>query len=174
MNQESRTFSRVKTRLKMYFRPTSKDARPLFLGCVGCESQSTGFEDFHSPHLPKEFFDFLLNLDNKLNMILNFLSQKTLSQEYPYQGEVIEISGAGFKFISSTPVKVGDFIEAAVALSSVPPVLIGVVGEVIREEIIHDQKIYAFKYVHIRESDREQIVQFVFKEQREILREQRL
>jgi len=174
MKSTNRTFSRVKTRLKAYFRSAEPDTLPMHLGCVGCEGQNVNIEEMKSPHLPKEFFTFLVNMDSKLNMLLNILSSNQLTDEYPYQGEIIELSGAGLKFKSKVKLEAGMFIEMVIALSSLPPKLIGVVGEVIRIEQSNEKKIYVLKYSSIRESDREQIVQFVFQEQREALREQRL
>jgi len=174
MNPTNRTFSRVRTRLKAYFRLAEPDTLPMHLGCLGCEEQKVNIEDLRSPHLPKEFFVFLLNMDSKLNMLLNILSSNRLTDEYPYQGEIIELSGAGLKFRSDLKLKAGTFLEMAIAVSSLPPKLIGVVGELIRIEQLNEKNVYVLKYSAIRESDREQIVQFVFQEQREALREQRL
>ncbi|MDQ7032423.1 MAG: PilZ domain-containing protein [Desulfonauticus sp.] len=173
MEQTSRRFSRVKTRLKIRFRPTYADAMPLFLGCVDCSSKPD-LSSVKSNYLPQELLDFLSHMDNKLDLILSFFSQKDVEQDYPGAGEIIEISGAGLRFSTDQKIEPGEYLEAAIFLSSLPPVVIGVVGKIIRKEELHNKAVYAFEYVNIRESDREQIVQFVFKEQRELLREQRL
>ncbi len=175
MSSENRTFSRVPTRLKMFFRFTEKDARPLFLDCLGCDFKDISLENLNSPYLPKELLEFLSNLNNKLDVILSLLNQNSLSQDFPYKGEVVEISGAGLKFLSQEKLEPGTPIEVALSLSTLPPLLIGLVGEILRLEGEQNQKyLYALKYLFLRDSDREQIVQFVFKEQRELLRGKKL
>lgn len=176
MNEENRTFSRVPTRLKMYFRFTEKEARPLFLGCLGCDLQDINLEKIKSPYLPQELLQFLTALNHKLDIILTLLNQNQLGQDFPYTGEVTEISGAGLKFLTSEKLTPGQAIEVALSLSNLPPVLIGLVGEVLRieEEQSSGKQLYALKYLFLRDSDREKIVQFVFKEQRELLRGKKL
>lgn len=175
MNEENRTFSRVPTRLKMYFRLTEKEARPLFLGCLGCDVQDVDLEKIKSPYLPQELLQFLTTLNHKLDLVLTLLNQNHLAQDFSYTGEVTEISGAGLKFLTSEKLIPGQAIEVALSLSNLPPILIGLVGEVLRiEEEKPEKKLYALKYLFLRDSDREKIVQFVFKEQRELLRVKKL
>jgi hypothetical protein len=174
MIKQKRSYSRISTRLKAYVRKLpSPDTRPLFSACLGCDADSSVIKNLHGSHIPRELITFLQNMDAKLDMILSLLKQDTIQEDFPISAEVVEISGAGLKFVSKTEFKKGDAIEMALVLSQFPLKIVGVVGLIHRQESLHNVPVWVVQFTNIRDIDREHIVQFVFQEQREQIRERK-
>ncbi|EPR42258.1 type IV pilus assembly PilZ [Desulfovibrio sp. X2] len=175
MADEKRTFSRIETALKVYMRRVGPDAGfPVGFDCPGCEIKSDLDEVKHSG-LPPALSDFLIELDRKLDILISLSSRKMIQEDYPLQGQVVEISGAGVLCRIAEPFRSDDHLEMILVLSSFPLALAGVVGRVVRKETEDAAGIpvWAVEFVKVRDADLEQIVQFVFKEQRARIREQK-
>jgi len=97
-----------------------------------------------------------------------------LQEDFPIRAEVIEISGAGLKFVSKEKFEQEQALEMAIILSQFPLRIAGVVGVILRVEHLRNLPVYVVKFTNIREHDRESIVQFVFQEQREQIRERKV
>ncbi|WP_457570414.1 PilZ domain-containing protein [Desulfovulcanus sp.] len=177
MTKQKRTYSRISTRLKAYIRKLpSPDSRPLFSGCLACNAEPSITKNLQGPHIPRELVTFLQNMDAKLDMILSLLSQDSIQEDFPIRGEVVEISGAGLKFVSKTEFKEKEALELAIVLSQLPLRVVSVVGLILRLENVQnlaEAPVYVVKFTNIRDIDRENIVQFVFQEQREQIRERK-
>ena len=175
MTAQQRTYSRISTRLKAYIRKlSSPDSKPLFTGCLAGELEPSMLKSLQSVHIPRDLVTFLHNMDRKLDMILSLLRQDSLQEDFPIRAEVIEISGAGLKFVSKEKFKQEQALEMAIILSQFPLRIAGVVGVILRVEHLRKLPVYVVKFTNIREHDRESIVQFVFQEQREQIRERKV
>ncbi|MFP4658101.1 MAG: PilZ domain-containing protein [Desulfonatronovibrionaceae bacterium] len=172
MEKQSRTYMRITTRIQGYIRRlASSDTRPLASACPSCFSGS-GSKNLQSVQLPQDLLNYLKELDSKLDMILSLLNQEYLQNQFELQCDVVEISGAGLQFVSSKEFESGEAVEMVLILSQIPFRVVGLVGSIHRLEGHSGGKnIYAVEYTSIRDEDREAIVQFVFHEQREQIRE---
>ncbi|MFW5722175.1 MAG: PilZ domain-containing protein [Desulfohalobiaceae bacterium] len=152
--QESRTFSRIPTRITAYARrvESEKDS-PLFHG--------KGSAPRPSPQKLKE-------------ANIPFISRDLLKEEFPVKTDVVELSGAGLKLVTpGQGLSLGDTVEVVLLLGQYPLNLAGAIGVLRRTEDLHGTSVLVMEFTRIRESDREAIVQFVFQEQREQIRENR-
>ena len=174
MTAQQRTYSRISTRLKAYIRKlASPDSKPLFTGCLAGELDPSMLKNLQGVHIPRDLVVFLHNMDRKLDMILSLLRQDSLQEDFPIRAEVVEISGAGLKFVSKERFDEEQALELAIILSQFPLRVVGAVGYVLRLESVRNIPIYVETFTNIRDLDRENIVQFVFQEQREQIRERK-
>lgn len=163
---------RISTRINAYVnRLSSADTRPMYSGQASTYSESAP-KNLQGSQIPADLFKFLKEMDSKLNTILSLLSRDYLQDQFEHTCIVTEISGAGLQFTSKEEFKEGQAVEMAVIVSQMPFRIVGLVGAIQRIEQEKEEKIYVVEYTSIREEDREAIVQFVFQEQRELIRRQ--
>ncbi len=174
MGDEKRTFSRVETSVKTYLRHVSPDSGfPTGYDCPGCELDQK-IDDLKRSSLPEAVTDFLVELNRKVDILISLGSRKMIEDDYPLRGTVTEISGAGILLRAGDSLKPGDHVEMVMVLSSFPLRLASAIGRVVRKEAGEgENSIWAVEFSKIRDTDQEQIVQFVFKEQRARIREQK-
>ncbi|EFI34632.1 type IV pilus assembly PilZ [Desulfonatronospira thiodismutans ASO3-1] len=171
MKTQDRKYSRVNTRIKAYMRRTVfDDSLPLFSSTLVGDTDDHAVKNLYGSHLPRELINFLQQMDEKVNMILSLINRETIQADFPLQGEVLEISGAGLKFTSQEDFEEGENMEMVLLLSQVPLRIVGMVGRIHRCEKVQGVPVWAVQYASIRDVDREKIVQFVFQEQREHIR----
>ena len=164
MSEEKRSFSRIEVRMKGYARPVgSVDTPPLFSSDAP-EDMPTSFPKNHK--LPEELAAFLMDMDRKLDRIIGLMSTDMLRTDFPLELEIVEISGAGVKFRSSRNFEKGQALEMVLVVSQLPVRMAGAVGRILDREA----GIHRFEFVNIHESDLESIVQYVFRQQREQIR----
>ncbi|MEF2229491.1 MAG: PilZ domain-containing protein [Pseudodesulfovibrio sp.] len=168
MSEEKRTFSRVSVRLKGHVRVMhSIESTPIFTGdAVDAVSASDAL--FHNSKLPEDLTAFLAEMDRKLDRVLGLLSQDHIRSDFPIPIEIMEISAAGIKFRSPERHATGTPLEAVIQLSYAPVRMAGSKGRVVGFD--EDTRLYRFEFVDTRAADMEAIVQFVFREQREQIR----
>lgn len=169
--KNEREFSRVNARVPaeiVYIPPGERD---------GLGARIFGFLSPETAHILNEvesspLAELLKIMNQKLDLIINHLA---------YQGQDIKsmsfldinISGGGVSFNTKEKWQPGDLLQIKLALSQQPPLLVCLYGEVVRVEIGDGDFLMAVKFVSMEESIREKVIQFVFKRQREILREKR-
>ncbi|WP_316900701.1 PilZ domain-containing protein [Pseudodesulfovibrio indicus] len=172
MSEEKRSFSRVQVRLKAQVRVMeSLDSPQLFTGDT--ESQAAGREEFiKKSKLPPEVTAFLAEMDRKLDQIITTMGKDTVRADFSLPVEVREISAAGVKFRSAHKFTPGDPLEMIIFLSQTPLRLAGSKGRILDQD--PDTGLYRFEFVDLRGTDMEAIVQFVFKEQREQIRNSKM
>jgi len=172
MSSEKRTFSRVPVRLKGYARTMSSvDSPQMFTGDrVGEESNREAL--FHNSKLPEELTNFLAQMDRKMDRILGLMSKEQLRSDFPLDIEIMELSAAGIKFRTTSPIAQNKPLEIIAILSQIPLKMAGSKGRV--RGIEEDTGLYRFEFVDLRGSDMEEIVQFVFQQQREQIRNSKL
>lgn len=168
MSNEQRTFSRIQTRLKGYARRTaSVDTAPLYKSSA-LNLLTSQQDKLQSSKVPEGLADFLIELDNKLDMILSLLSQDQIRTDFPISIEVMEISGAGIKFRTKEKMALDQCLEVVIVLNQSPLRLAGSKGVIKGHE--EDTNFWRFEFTNIREQDIENVVQYVFQEQREQIR----
>ncbi len=168
MSEEKRSFSRVEARVKTYARRVdSLESPQLFRGCaIGEFSSREGFAA--TSKLPDDLANFLMEMDRKMDRILGLLSQDQLRDDFPLNLDVMEISAAGVRFRTDDPLKVDDCLEAVFVLNRVPLKMAGAKGRIVGLDA--ETNLFRFEFVNIRDTDKEAIVQFVFQQQREQIR----
>lgn len=172
MHQENRTYARISTRLRGFARKVSNpDLPPLFHQENLVQELREGISK--EANLPEGMRSFLIQMNKKLDLLLSLQGREFIEKDFPIQTEIIELSAAGLRCLrpaDKEAVQVGDLLEFVLLLSYLPMKLVGVVGLVHRLEHIERDAILAIKFTAVRESAREEIVQFVFSEQREQIR----
>lgn len=172
MNQEKRSFSRISVRLKGLVRAmNSIDSPQLFTGDA-VDFSAPRDDLFNKSKLPEEVVNFLTELDRKVDRVIGLLSQDQVKTDFSTEIEVTEISGAGLKFRSADHFESGLPLEIILVLSQAPLRMAGSKGRILDRE--EDTGLYRFEFVDMRGSDMEAIVQFVFKEQREQIRNSKM
>lgn len=172
MSDEKRSFSRVPVRLKAHARTMqSIESTQLFSGDV-VGDPSCRDDLFRSSKLPDDLTNFLSEMDRKLDRVLSLLSRENLKSDFPMDIEIMELSAAGVKFRSKETFKADEPLEIVILLSQVPLRMAGSKGKILGKE--EDTKLYRFEFVDVRGSDMEAIVQFVFQQQREHIRNSKM
>ncbi|NLY40338.1 MAG: PilZ domain-containing protein [Desulfovibrionales bacterium] len=167
-----RTFARIDTTLKGYLRLMHPgQVGPLYRGCQTC-APFQGLDDKNTT-LPEALISYLHNLDDKLSAVLVLLNQQMIQDDFPTQILIHDISGAGLRFTSSAQFAIGDQVEIVVATGLYPQGLVGTLGEIIRQDVQDTLQLWVVDFKNMRDLEREKIIQFVIKEQREHLRERR-
>lgn len=171
MGKESRTYMRIPTRLRAHARKIdSPDSQPLFRG-ISASSEIARPNKISG--VPESLVDLLTGINDKLDLLISAMNKDFLLKDFPIQLEIVEISGAGVRFVADDGICIEDNLEMVIILSHFPLRLAGVSGTVQREVEKEEQCLCAFNFKQIREHDREAIVQFVFQEQRETIRERK-
>ncbi len=122
---------------------------------------------------------FLIQLDVKLNYVIDLLSANVQLKEYVYQGLLIDISATGLSFLYSSELEQGALLEVGLALPAQPYGLMDIAGEVLRCQARTGGGEGEYKYeiglamTDIRPDDRENIIHYIFQKQREEIRHQK-
>ncbi len=149
----------------------SIDSPPKFTGdAVGAETCRDDL--FRNSKLPEELTSFLTEMDRKMDRILGLLSTENLQSDFPLDIEIMELSAAGVKFRCARPIEINESLEIVLVLSQVPLRMAGSKGRVLGTE--EESDLYRFEFVDTRGSDMEAIVQFVFQQQREQIRNSKM
>jgi c-di-GMP-binding flagellar brake protein YcgR len=139
----------------------------------------TGEElDLTTEHPSVEILNEIKTLNKKIDFIINHLIKPDDKSILDEEQTEVSLSGSGIKFISSDNLKTGDFLEMKLVLPLSTGIVIDFIAEVIR--VIKpagslgtndpESSEIAVKYVAINGDDREMIIRYTFKRQRELLR----
>lgn len=156
---------------------------------IGVDNQLREIEADFSGDADSERFVLLLKhvykmhteLNEKLDSILKAVSGESIETAGKSDCPVINISGSGFTFWDDAELKEEDVISVVFEFSKLAFSTIRCLAKVIRcgapKRREGDRNLpkyeYAVGFKLIRESDRERIIRYVFKRQREILRSRR-
>jgi len=127
---------------------------------------------FRNSKLPDDLTAFLSEMDRKLDRVLGLLSQDHLRTDFSIDIEVMELSAAGVKFRSKEEFQTDTPLEIVLVLSQVPLRMAGSKGRILGKE--EDTELYRFEFMDTRGSNMEAIVQFVFQQQREQIRDSKM
>ncbi|GAU08828.1 PilZ domain-containing protein [Desulfoplanes formicivorans] len=175
METERRTYTRIETALQAFMRKSvSPSTQP---GLRGGFSQPVDHlrDALQQTSLPDELLDYLEAINAKLDTILGLLHQSSIQAEYPLEATISQISGAGLQFTSPHDFQEGDHLELVITLSRFPLRLVNVVGTITRRQQTRENgPVWVVEFTFIRDNDREAIIQYVFREQREMIRGEKL
>lgn len=139
----------------------------------------TGEElDLTAEHTSAEILNEIRTLNKKIDFIINHLIKPDDKNILDEEQSEVNLSGSGIKFISSDNLKKGDFLKMKLVLPLSTGIVIDFIAEVLRvikpavntESNDPEFSEIAVKYVAINEDDREMIIRYTFKRQRELLR----
>ncbi|MDR1124512.1 MAG: PilZ domain-containing protein [Deltaproteobacteria bacterium] len=173
---DKRRYSRTAVYFQGQFRYLSSAQEPqLCPRQVNSENASLITQMASDPKVSAGMARFLGNLDAKLDSILSLLQRDSLDEFFPNRLMVIELSAAGV-LVQSPDLQVDDFIELVMHLGDSPPKVVSAAGQVLRprKTSFQSEGLYAVNFTSIRDSDREEIVRFVFQEEREKIRSRKL
>ncbi len=123
-------------------------------------------------------FNQIIELHRKMDILIETVApERRTIVEVPKEQDIC-ISASGIKINLDTPVTPGQIIILCMVLPFIPPINIFVTGEVIRREISGDlfteEDSYfgtAINFTAIKEDDREILIRYIFKKQRDMLRD---
>lgn len=129
-------------------------------------------ELFSKSKLPEELILFMESMNSKLEHIIGMLEHNRMEAGFPIDIEVLNLSANGAIFKSrSRSLEQGQTVEAVLSLSQVPMIMAGGVGKIKRVEHPSYGQVWELSFTRIREQDMENIVQFVFQQERKRIRE---
>lgn len=168
---DNRSYARISTFVRARYRKLSHPDEPqLCPSSFNLESRE-GQTFLRDSGLPDALVSFLNNMDSKLDRIIAQLSKDSLASYFPDELTVYDLSAAGL-LAESGDIAPGDHLEIVLFLGEFPPVIASGVAKVIREgrSVPGAGKTYALEFVRLRETTREAIIRFVFKEERARIR----
>ena len=119
----------------------------------------------------------LWEINRKLDLLINInLSDdfRNLMQSSP---RPVNVSATGLRMVSEQSLMVGDIIEIGLILPQVPLLFINTAGEVVRSKLVRtggrDAFAVAVHFLELSDNDREDLIRYLFKRQREQLRQRR-
>lgn len=129
-------------------------------------------------NIPPEIISELNSINRKLDFIIKHLEKSGEENIFNREPEEVNISGSGIRFKSNEDFKAGEFLDIKLVLPISSGIIIELIGQVVRCNSLSekaadsDEKLneVAVEFAAINEDDREFIIRYVFKRQRELLR----
>ena len=149
---------------------SSPNELPIFNGYAGENKQV--LELLSKSKLPEELLLFLDSLNTRLEHIISILEQKDLKDNFPIPISTLSLGGSEVLFKSDAKnLKSGDKVEVVLPLSQIPLRISGAIG--VLEKTTHPThgELWSISFTRIREQDLENIIQFVFDQERKRIRE---
>lgn len=137
-------------------------------------SGQTALSDFQAlPDLEDKLLnDWLKMLNTKLDTLLNLMTfQREGISSLPFVQ--VNISAGGISFASKQWYNRGDVLEMKMMLPMIPPVALYLYGDVVKVEKQVNIYNIGVQFIEMDEEIADEIVKFVFRRQREILRDKR-
>jgi len=121
---------------------------------------------------PELLYNLIYQANLKIDRILDILESRDTERYVSTGSECMNISGSGMRFVATRNFLIGDIIALRVFLPLVSRTWINVLGKVTSSAESDSGNKYdvSVRFVELSESDREMIVGYVFKRQRELLR----
>ncbi|MDR2504082.1 MAG: PilZ domain-containing protein [Deltaproteobacteria bacterium] len=171
-DSESRNYSRISCFIRAMYRKMSHPDEPQ-LCPSGVNAEDKDFRDRFAAGsgLPEPAVAFLLNLDKKLDRLIAQASKDSLSAYFQKQLVILDLSASGL-MVQANDLQANDYLELMIFLGEFPPVLVSGVAQVLRpgKTLPGVGPTYAMHFTRLRENEREQIVRYVFKENRQRIR----
>lgn len=167
-----KAYSSVKTRIQGYVRRRDPAATvPLSYGMAANEIMQV--QDMDGTAVQQHVRQYLQAINAKLDVLLGMHTQKRLEHDFDYEVDIIELSAAGACFYSRTPYQETQDIEMALVLAQCPIQVAMVMGRLTGTSTKQGVTVFHLQFTHIRDSDKEAIVRFVFQEEREQIRQKK-
>ncbi len=136
-------------------------------------------DDIHMNKSPDSKVDaplinFLFQMDEKLNQIINLLTKSENEKSVFRQGVGQDINGSGMELIIDQQVEPEYIINTKFFLSKFPIVFIDAFGEIVRTTKVDEKKYHlGIKFINLGENEREKIISYVFQRKRETIRKKK-
>ncbi|WP_027722641.1 hypothetical protein [Maridesulfovibrio zosterae] len=170
MERSKEHYASVHTRIKGHGRFCKAiNDQPLFRGFSGMHKHPA--DDLDDSKVPEWLKVYMIELDRKLDQLLGLQSKSSLTDDFPINLEILEISGNGMVFKTETRIDCPCIMESVMEIEQIPLRLAGAKGTVKPGK---KEGTWVMKFENIRENDLESIIQFVFSEQRERIRADKL
>jgi hypothetical protein len=172
---DKRSYSRVPVYFQgLYRRLSIPDEPQLCPRQFSAEDSALAAQLSSNSKLPPALVRFMINLDAKMDSILALLQKDNFDEFFPNKLMVVEVSASGV-LVQSDDLQLGEYIELVMFLGEYPPRIVSGIGRVLRPGKSRlNNRIFAIQFTSLRDSDREEIVRFVFKEERERIRSQKM
>ena len=120
----------------------------------------------------KLLYEFIYQANQKIDRILDMLESKDTEKYESVNNESVNISSSGMKFIANQSFSIGDIVALRIFLPLVSKTWINILGKVVSvtESGAENRYEVTVKFEELPESDRDIIIGYVFKRQRELLR----
>jgi len=122
----------------------------------------------------------IVRLEQKIDRLCSLLFSGEF-HKYKYTGEVVNISGGGLRLVSPVNLSKGSYIDMCIFFPPAYNNPFFVIGEVRKRKAIikendtnRSKYLLGVKFVAIDEKDREAIIRYIFRTERQKLREARL
>ena len=174
---DKRSYSRVPVYFQGLYRRVSEGEPQLCPRQQSVEDSKSLIAEMNAGNakVPSALVRYLAAMNGKLDSILSILQKESFQEFFPNKLMVIEVSASGV-LVQSEELQVGELIELVMYLGEFPPRIASAIGRIIRpgRPDMQDKPIFAVQFTAIRDTDREEMVRFVFKEDRERIRSERL
>ncbi|MFQ5736850.1 MAG: PilZ domain-containing protein [Thermodesulfobacteriota bacterium] len=166
---EERRYVRTNDNIPVYYELVDRDNPDKEVPAVDWELL---FDDLEpSPEENPKLYELLFDINQKINMLINHMQEKT-GFNVPEAREV-NISGGGLRFYCSDSFKVGDQLILKTFLPTHAHV-IRIRCDIVRSQELSDgRNEIAVKYVEMDESTRDKIIRYIFAKQRRLLRSEK-
>ena len=124
----------------------------------------------------------IVDLNRKIDLLIELLlpNNNGIRIEVPAERD-ISISGSGIKMEISEPASTGQKIALCIVLPLIPPTNLFIVGEVRRTSRLDSYEVNGngpfetgIKFLDVKDDDYEKIVKYIFKKQRDFLRNKKM
>lgn len=116
----------------------------------------------------------LWELNRKLDLLIHMYLAEDFMALMKTPPRDVNISASGIRFISKEPFAVGDLLEINLILPMAPLLFLRLVGDVIRIKPVTcyevDRYAVALRFLQVDADTREDVIRYLFKRQREVLR----
>ncbi|MDR1241507.1 MAG: hypothetical protein LBM00_01795 [Deltaproteobacteria bacterium] len=172
---DKRSYSRVPVYFQGLYRKLSLPDEPQICPRqFSAEDSSLAAQLSSNSKLPPALVRFMVTLDAKMDSILALLQKDRFDEFFPNKLMVTEVSASGV-LVQCGDLRIDDYIELVMFLGEYPPRIASGIGRVLRPGgVAGGSRVFAVQFTGIRDSDREEIVRFVFKEEREKIRSQKM
>lgn len=160
---------------KRFIQTISRDTEDFLYAQRGfiSEDSETGRE-----HTTADLVNEIKMLHKKVDFIINHLLKSEDDNILDKKQTEVNLSGSGMKFTAKAPLKTGDFLDMKLVLPMSSGIVIELIAEVVWVTPLTDKDSAGsdgaceagVRFAAINEDDRELIIRYTFKRQRELLR----
>jgi len=142
-------------------------------------------KDWKIPEKIKDTFDpeaggnilplqLLLEISHKLDRLIDLMSNKELEDPEGWKAKALDISGSGIRIISPQKIDRGDYLYLKINIPLSTVTTVEIIGKAIWVKIMDRRTTVRWeaglRFIAINEDDREEIIRFIFQQQRMLLR----
>ena len=172
-------FLTVPTLLRAMFRMAEGPDSPRFYkGALPSSTAGLREEMLSTARQSDLSLRFLVEMDRKLDAVLNLLQRESLNVDFPNEARAVELSASGLILESSVALAPGNCLELLLLLEEFPTRIISVLARI--DGVLERRpltgppaKVYAVSFTAIEQEEREHIIRFVFGEERKRIRQQK-